>query len=138
MLYHTIDTSCDVIYLRMFTYAYKAPFLKKHVLWNKYYGQILKNKSIQTSIISFSESTFRIKVTLGRILFLILLTLTFKIDLICILLLLIFFSCISIPLLRFANCLKLNMLSILRCRNIFGRCLVLLFSRGVIRTLSNI
>ena len=82
MFYHTIDT-CDIIYLRLFTRTRTLSF-KKHIF--------VENKPIQINIIPFSETTFKIKVILGRTLAGILLALavkfkailTFKVGLICI------------------------------------------------------
>lgn len=55
MLYHTIAT-CDVIYLRM----HKRPCFKKLVFVKITLFFILKNKPIQTEIIPFPESMFKI------------------------------------------------------------------------------
>ena len=64
MLHDTVDTG-DVIYLCTFTHPHVASFLKITLLWNWHF-LILKNKLIYKKIISFSESTFKMKATLGR------------------------------------------------------------------------
>ena len=66
---------CNEKSRNIFTYIYLCirNLIKKSCLF------ILKNKPIQTKIMSFSESMFKIVVILGRKLFLILLTLVVKI-----------------------------------------------------------
>ena len=58
----SIITSFDEIYLHMFTHGHVASFLKSTFLWNLTFFD-LKNKPIQTKIISFTESTFKLKLT---------------------------------------------------------------------------
>lgn len=57
---HPTTVTCDVLYLRIFTLAHAAPLLKKHISVKPTTFFILKNKPIQTEIIPFPESMFKI------------------------------------------------------------------------------
>ena len=75
LLYKCVVLCNEKLSRNIFTYIYLCirNLIKKSCLF------ILKNKPIQTKIMSFSESMFKIVVILGRKLFLILLTLVVKI-----------------------------------------------------------
>ena len=79
MSYHTKST-CHVVCLCIFMNAHAANFfLFLNTFLSLTLLLILKDKTIQTKIIPFSESTFKIKIRLGRTFFLILLTLAVNI-----------------------------------------------------------
>ena len=63
MLYCTRD-SCDLTYLQIFTRTYGDSFFEKHIFVKLSLFFYLKNKSLQTKIIPFSETMFKIKIIL--------------------------------------------------------------------------
>ena len=80
-MHDRIDTS-NITCFQIFTYTYeehKKHFYKKHFFVRLTLFSDLKNKLIQTKIIPFFESIFKVKVMLGGTLSLILLTLAVKI-----------------------------------------------------------
>ena len=72
----TIREICDIKYLRIVTHTHVASFFKKALsIKLTLFFDLEKSKAIQTKTIPFPESRLKIKVTLGRTLFLVLVTL---------------------------------------------------------------